>query len=137
TTEGLPDETKAWTHESMARYTQMRNQLVFVNDPKEVAARYPSHTSINGRTIEPMAFYNFFSTQPWVNPRPGQLILKAANHADLQRFYNENIQAFALRTQPLNEQTWAEFLATLDNSLKANKWEEDTRAILREEGVIK
>ncbi len=137
TTEGLPDPEKAWTHESMARYTQMRNQLIFTNDPKEVAARYPSHKSINGRTIVPMSFYDYFSNQPWVNSRPQQLILKAANHADLQRFYNENIQAFALGTKPLNEQTWAEFLNTLDSSLMANKWEEDTRKILRDAGVLK
>ncbi|HOG45539.1 MAG TPA: extracellular solute-binding protein [Anaerolineae bacterium] len=137
TTAGLPDATKAWTHESMARYTQMRNQLVFVNDPKEVAARYPAHKSINGRTIVPMSFYNFFSTQPWVNSRPQQLILKASNHADLQRFYNENIQGFALGTRPLNEQTWAEFLGTLDSSLNAKKWEEDTRVILKDAGIVK
>ncbi len=137
TTAGLPDATKAWTHESMASYTQMRNQLVFTNDPKEVAARYPSHKSINGRTIVPMSFYNFFSNQPWVNSRPQQLIVKASNHADLQRFYNENIQGFALGTKPLNDQTWAEFLATLDSSLNAKKWEEDTRTILKNAGVLK
>jgi len=137
TTEGLPDPTKAWTHESMARYTQMRNQLIFTNDPKEVQARYPDHKSINGRTISPMAFYNYFAAQPWVDSKPGQLIVNPSNRADLQRFYNENFQAFALGTKPLNEQNWTEFLKTLDASLKANEWEAAAKKTLQDAGVLK
>ncbi len=137
TTEGLPDPTKAWTHESMARYTQWRNQLIFVNDPKEIKARYPDHKSIKGRTISPMSFYNFFSTQPWLNSKPGQLIVNPPNRADLQRFYNENFQAFALGTKPLNEQTWADFLKALDTNLKANEWEAAARKTLQDAGILK
>lgn len=137
TTEGLPDPTKAWNHESMARYTQWRNQLIFTNDPKEIKARYPDHKSINGRTISPMAFYNYFSTQPWLNSKPGQLIVNPPNRADLQRFYNENFQAFALGTKPLTEQTWADFLKALDTNLKANEWEAAARKTLQDAGVLK
>lgn len=137
TTEGLPDPTKAWNHESMARFTQWRNQLIFNNDPKEIKARYPDFKSVNGRTISPMTFYNYFSTQPWLDSKAGQLIVNPANRADLQRFYNQNFQAFALGTRPLNEQTWSEFLRTLDASLKANEWEVSTRKILQDAGVLK
>mgnify|MGYP001598145573 CR=1 FL=1 len=136
-TEGLPDPTKAWTHESMARYTQMRNQLIYDNNPKEVAARYPSHKSINGRTIVPMDFYKYFSTQPWADSAAGNLIVNPSNRADLQRFYNENFQAFALGTKPLNEQTWAAFLKGLDANVKANDWEAAARKTLQDAGVLK
>ncbi|MBM3131197.1 MAG: extracellular solute-binding protein [Chloroflexi bacterium] len=137
TTDGLPDPTKAWTHESMARFTQWRNQLIYDNNPKEIVARYPVHKSINGRTIEPMAFYKFFSTQPWLDSVSNQLIVNPSNRADLQRFYNENFQAFALGTKPLTEQSYADWVKALDANVKANAWEESARKNLQDAGVLK
>jgi len=137
TTEGLSDPKLAWTDASQQANTQMRNQLIYINDPKEVQARYPSSASKNGRTISQMAFYQFFSTQPWLDSIPGQLILKPSNQADLQRYYNENFQAFALGTKPLNDQTWADFLKGLDANVNAAKWEADTKKLLQDAGVLK
>jgi putative aldouronate transport system substrate-binding protein len=137
TTEGLADPKQAWTDASQQANTQMRNQLIYVNDPKEVQARYPSSVSKNGRTISQMAFYQFFSTQPWLDSAQGQLIVNPTNRADLQRYYNENFQAFALGTKPLNDQTWADFLKGLDNNVSASKWEADTKKLLQDAGVLK
>ncbi|MCL5952451.1 MAG: extracellular solute-binding protein [Chloroflexi bacterium] len=132
-TTGLPDAKLAWNAEGTQNLTQMRNQLIFTNDPKEVAARYVDFKSKNGRTISPMSFYQFFSTQPWVDSKPGQLIVYPSNRADLKRFYDENILAFVLGTKPLNDQTWADFLKGLDN-LGAGKWEADAKKTLQDAG---
>jgi putative aldouronate transport system substrate-binding protein len=138
TTDGLADATKAWNHESMARFTQMRNQLIYDNNPNEVLARYPDFvTDKSKKPMSPMAFYKFFSGQPWQDSTAGNLIVNPANRADLQRFYNENFQAFALGTKPLTEASWAEFLKALDDRLNAAKWETDTRKILQDAGALK
>ncbi len=133
TTDGLPDAKLAWNAEGTQNLTQMRNQLIFTNDPKEVAARYVDFKSKNGRTISPMSFYQFFSTQPWVDSKPGQLIVYPSNRADLKRFYDENILSFALGTKPLTDQSWADFLKGLDN-LGAAKWEADAKKVLQDNG---
>lgn len=137
TTDGLPDPKLAWTDPSTQSLTQMRNQLIFTNDPKEVQARYPSSKSKNGRTISQMAFYQAFSTQPWVDSIPGQIILAPSNRADFQRYYNENFQAFALGTKPLNDQTWSDFLKGLDTNMNAAKYEADTIKLLQDAGTLK
>jgi hypothetical protein len=67
----------------------------------------------------------------------GNLIVNPANRADLQRFYNENFQAFALGSKPLTEQTWADFLKALDANVKANAWEESARKNLQDAGILK
>ncbi len=138
TTDGLSDPTKAWNHESMARFTQMRNQLIYDNNPNEVLARYPDFvTDKSKKPMSPMAFYKFFSTQTWQDSTAGNLIVNPSNRADLQRFYNENFQAFALGTKPLTEQTWADFLKALDANVKANAWEESARKNLQDAGILK
>lgn len=133
TTQGLADPKLAWDAAGTANLTQMRNQLIFTNDPKEVQARYASFKSQNGRTIEPIKFYQFFSTQAWVDSKPGQLIVYPSNRADLKRFYDENIIGFALGTKPLTDAAWADFLKGLDN-LGAAKWEADSKKILQDAG---
>lgn len=133
TTEGLADPKLAWNGPETANLTQMRNQLIYVNDPKEIQARYVSFKSKNGRTISPMSFYQFFSTQAWTDSKPAQLIVFPSNRTDLKRFYDENIQGFVLGTKPLNDQTWADFLKGLD-TLGANKWEADAKKTLQDAG---
>lgn len=138
TTVGLADATKAWNAEAMATYTQLRNQLIFDNNTNEVLARYPDFvTDKSKKAMSPMAFYKFDSTQPWLDSTPGNLIVNPSNRADLQRFYNENFQGFALGTKPLTEATWAEFLKTIDASLKANDWEAAAKKALQDAGVLK
>lgn len=133
-TNGLPDPKQAWNAEGTQNLTQMRNQLIFTNDPKEVAARYVDFKSKNGRTISPMAFYQFFSSQPWVDSIPGQLIVFPSNRADLKRYFDENILGFVLGTKPLTDQSWADFVKSFD-SLGASKWEADAKKTLQDSGI--
>lgn len=134
-TEGI-DPALAWNSPERQPFTQMRNQLIYYNAPAEIIARYPSYQTINGRTMEPMSFLSFFQSQPWVDGRGIQVILPPANAADFDRYYNEGLIQFVLGQKPLNEQTWAEFLAGLD-SLGAQDYETAARQSLEAAGLLK
>jgi putative aldouronate transport system substrate-binding protein len=133
-TEGI-DPALAWNSAERQPYTQMRNQLIFYNTPAEINARYPSYQTLNGRTMEPMSFLEFFQGQPWVDGRGIQVILPPANAADFDRFYNEGLVQFALGQVELNEETWAEFLAGLD-TLGAAEYEASAMQALQAAGLL-
>jgi len=133
-TEGL-DPAEAWSSAERQPYTQMRNQLIFYNTPQEIAARYPTWETLNGRTMQPMSFLEFFQSQPWVDGRGIQVILPPANAADFDRYYNEGLIQFVLGQREVNEQTWAEFLAGLD-SIGAPEYEDAARQSLMEAGLL-
>jgi len=133
-TEGL-DPAQAYTSQERQPYTQMRNQLVFYNSPQEIAARYPTYNTINGRLMEPMKFLEFFQSQPWVDGRGIQVILPPENAADFDRFYSEGILQFVLGQKELNDTTWAEYLAGLD-ALGAAEYEATAKQNLIDAGLI-
>ena len=64
------------------------------------------------------------------------VISPPAHSADFTRFYSENIVKFVLGQQPLNEQTWEEFIAGLD-SLGAKDLEAAALQELKTSGFIK
>jgi len=134
-TEGL-DPVEAYTAPERQPFTQMRNQLIFYNSEQEINARYPSYETINGRTMEPMKFLQFFQSQPWVDGRGIQVILPPANAADFDRFYNEGMLQFVLGQKELNEETWAEYLAGLD-ALGAADYEAAAKQALIDAGLLK
>jgi putative aldouronate transport system substrate-binding protein len=134
-TEGL-DPVQAYTSPERQPFTQMRNQLVFYNSEQEIAARYPSYNTINGRLMEPMTFLGFFQSQPWVDGRGIQVILPPANAADFDRYYSEGMLQFVLGQIELNETTWAEYLTGLD-SLGAADYEAAAKQALLDAGLIK
>jgi putative aldouronate transport system substrate-binding protein len=127
-TEGL-DPAAAYTAPERQPFTQMRNQLVFYNSPAEIRARYPAYETINGRTMFPMDFLNFFQEQPWVDGRGIQVILPPDNAADFDRFYSEGLLQFVLGQRELNEANYAEYLAGLD-SLGAQEYVATAKAAL-------
>ena len=133
-TEGL-DPAQAYTAPERQPFTQMRNQLIFYNSEQEIAARYPTYNTINGRLMEPMNFLGFFQSQPWVDGRGIQVILPPANAADFDRFYSEGILQFVLGQKELNEETWAEYLAGLD-SLGAAEYEASAKQALVDAGLL-
>lgn len=133
--EGLA-ETDAYTSPERQPFTQMRNQLIFFNSEQEIRARYPTYETINGRTMQPMNFLQFFQDQPWTDGRGVQVILPLDNAADFNRFYSEGILQFVLGQKPLNDDTWAEYLAGLD-SLGAAEWEASAKQALTEAGLLK
>ncbi len=134
-TEGL-DPAQAYTAAERQPFTQMRNQLIFYNSQQEIAARYPDWKTLNGRTMMPMTFLNFFQSQPWVDGRGIQVILPPANAADFDRFYSEGLLQFALGQKPINDDTWAEYLAGLD-SLGAADYEASAKQSLTDAGLLK
>jgi putative aldouronate transport system substrate-binding protein len=134
-TEGLP-EADAYTSPERQPFTQMRNQLIFYNSEQEIRARYPTYETLNGRTMEPMKFLTFFQEQPWTDGRGVQAILPLDNAADFTRFYSEGMIQFVLGQKPLNEETWAEYLAGLD-SLGAAEWETSAKQALMDAGLLK
>ena len=127
-TEGL-DPAAAYTAPERQPFTQMRNQLVFYNSPAEIRARYPAYETINGRTMFPMDFLNFFQEQPWVDGRGIQVILPPDNAADFDRFYSEGLIQFVLGQRELNDANWGEYLAGLD-SLGAQEYIASAKAAL-------
>jgi len=134
-TEGIA-EADAYTSPERQPFTQIRNQLIFYNSEQEIRARYPSYQTINGRTMEPMEFLQFFQSQPWTDGRGIQVILPPANAADINRFYSEGMLQFALGQKELNEETWAEYLAGLDG-LGAAEWEASAKQALTDAGLLK
>ena len=134
-TEGL-DPVQAYTAPERQPFTQMRNQLIFYNSEQEIAARYPTYNTINGRLMEPMTFLGFFQSQPWVDGRGIQVILPPANAADFDRYYNEGLIQFALGQKELNDDTWAEYVAGLD-SLGAADYEASAKQALMDAGLLK
>jgi putative aldouronate transport system substrate-binding protein len=133
-TEGL-EPTEAYTAPERQPYTQMRNQLIFFNSEQEIRARYPSYETLNGRTMQPMEFLQFFQEQPWTDGRGVQVILPLDNAADFTRFYNEGMIQFVLGQKPLNEDSWAEYLAGLD-ALGAAEWEASAKQALMDAGLL-
>ncbi|MBN2388429.1 MAG: extracellular solute-binding protein [Anaerolineales bacterium] len=113
TLEGIDPEL-AWNTSAMQPLTQLAN-MVYIFTDVELQARYQSHTSLNGRTIEPLAFLAGFSEQPWTEATGSAIINPPANAADFTRFYSENLVQFVLGQQDLNEETWAAFLEGLDS----------------------
>ena len=135
TLEGLPDPALAWNTAEMQPLTQLAN-MVYIFTPVELNARYPNHTSKNGRTIEPLAYYKAFTEQPYTQATGSAIINPPSNAADFTRFYSENIVKFVLGQEVLDETTWAAFIAGLD-SLGAKDLEASAKTILQGAGFLK
>lgn len=133
-TEGLADADK-YTAAERQPFTQMRNQLIFYNTEQEIVARYPEYETLNGRTMQPMSFLDFFQKEPWVDGRGIQVILPPENAADFDRYYTEGMIQFVLGQKPLNEETWAEYLAGLD-ALGAAEYEASAEQALKDVGLL-
>lgn len=134
TTEGI-DPEKAYSAKSQQPLTQLRN-MVFMNSDVELHARYVVYKTANGRTMDPLSFLAAFSKQPWTETTGWAIINPPSNAADFTRFYSEGLVKFVLGQQPLNEQTWAEFINGLDG-LGAKDWEAAAKETLKVSGFLK
>jgi hypothetical protein len=119
----------------MQPLTQLAN-MVYIFSDIELQARYPSYTTINGRTMAPLSYLAGFTAEPWTEATGAGMINPPENAADFTRFYSENIVNFVLGQQELNETTWAEFLTGLD-SLGAAELEADALQTLNAAGYFK
>lgn len=133
TTEGLP-ANQAWTSKEAQPLTQLRN-LVFINTDIELAARYVAYKTKNGRTMDPLAYWNAFKQYQWTEATGSSLVNPPTNAADFMRYYGENMVKFVLGQTPLNDKTYADFLKGLD-SIGAAKLEADAKEQLLEAGML-
>ncbi|PKO12246.1 MAG: ABC transporter substrate-binding protein [Chloroflexi bacterium HGW-Chloroflexi-10] len=134
TTEGIA-EADAWNGAEAAPLSQLRN-MVYINTDIELKARYKSHVSANGKTIDPLAYWEAFGTYPFTESTGSSIINPPANAADFVRFYSENIVNFILGQQPLDEASWQAFVDGLD-SLGAKDLEATAKESLLSAGFIK
>jgi len=134
TTDGIPKE-KAWTAQEMQPFTQLAN-MVYIFTPVEMEARYPAHKTANGRTLDPKIYYAEFLKKPYTQATGAGVIDPPSNAADFIRYYSENLAQFVLGQKPLNETTWAEYIAGLD-SLGAKELEAAAKETLLKTGFIK
>ncbi len=132
-TTGLPPE-QAYTHKSKAPLTQLRT-MVFVNNEVELAARYVTYKSNNGKIINPLATWDFFKNSPYTEGTALSLIDPPSNANDFKRFYDENIVSFALGQKPLNDKTWSDFEKGMDR-LGAPAYLKTQKAKLVEAGLL-
>jgi putative aldouronate transport system substrate-binding protein len=131
--EGIPADQQ-YTAKAAQPLTQLRN-LVFINSDVELAVRYVSFKTASGRTQDPLSYWNAFRSYPYTDSTGAAIINPPSNAADFTRFYSENIMKFVLGQQPLNETTWADFLAGLDK-LGARELEATAKATLTEAGFL-
>ncbi|MEA4906005.1 MAG: extracellular solute-binding protein [Anaerolineaceae bacterium] len=134
TTEGLADADK-WTSKEAQPLTQLANMVYVFNDV-ELKARYVAYKTQNGRDMDPLAYYNAFVEMPWVQATGASVINPPSNAADFTRFYSENLVQFVLGQKPLDEASWAEYIAGLD-SLGAKELEADAKQTLITTGFLK
>ena len=115
TIEGLPDPKLAYTQKAAAPVLQLRN-LVFYNGDDELAVRYPTWYSINGKEMSPLKLLRDMQGKPWtiaINNLPG--ISK-----DLKGFYEECVKDFVTGRRDLD--TWESWLKEFDKHGGAD-WE--------------
>ena len=111
-TEGIEDTLRHDAKESQP-ILQLAN-FSYVGGDTELAARYASFQTNDGRTIDPLAFYNFAHNSGYVDTTAVQLVQPAPNQADIDRYIAENMIQFILGQKPLDDASWAEFIVGLD-----------------------
>lgn len=134
TTEGLDDAAK-WTSKEAQPLTQLAN-MVYIFTDVEMQARYVAYKTVNGRDMDPKAYYAEFQKKPFTEATGQSVINPPANAADFVRFYSENIVQFVLGQKPLTEAAWTEFITTLD-SLGAKELEAAAKETLLQAGFVK
>ena len=85
--------------------------------------------------MNPLAFLEAFSKQPWTEATGWAIINPPSNGADFTRFYSEGLVKFVLGQQPLNEQTWTDFVNGLDG-LGAKDWEASAKETLQQQRLL-
>jgi putative aldouronate transport system substrate-binding protein len=134
TTKGIEPPENAYTHKSQQPLTQLRN-MVFNNNEIELNARYVPYKTAKERDMNPLAYFKAYGEQPWTEATGWMVINPPPGGADFTRFYSENLVKFALGQQPINEQTWTEFVNGLDG-LGAKDYEVQAKETLQNSGFL-
>ncbi|MCL2190528.1 MAG: ABC transporter substrate-binding protein [Treponema sp.] len=132
TVDGIPDRSRGFDQPAMQRYTQLRNK-VFYNGDVELAARFPTWTTMAGREMSALWTLREMQSRPWT-PNTGADALPLPN-ADVERLYNQRIVEFVTGTIPLTRANWNTFLDEFDR-VGGGVWEDAAIAAARESGFI-
>jgi putative aldouronate transport system substrate-binding protein len=124
-----------YTAKAQANLLQLKN-YVYNNNAKELKVRYVTYKSANGKTIDPLSYWEAFKSYSWSEETGALVINPPANAADFWRYYSENQVKFILGLQPLDKAAWANYLAGLDK-LGAKDWEASAKKQVMEAGFIK
>ena len=124
----------AYTAKAMQPLTQLRN-MVYINNDIELAVRYPTYKSANGKLMDPLAFWKFFKNSPYTEATGAGFIDPPTNVNDFKRFYEENLLKFALGQTELNDKTWGDFVKGMD-ALGAKDIEKTAKAKLVDAGLL-
>ena len=120
TTEGLADPSKGYTESSIIPLTQLRN-MVYYNGDIELAARYPTWYSKNGKEMSALKTLREMQSKAWTAcigqdkmPQPD---------ADVKRFYEQGVVEFMTGKRTLNPTEWKNWLAEF-NSVGGKAWQD-------------
>jgi len=119
TTEGLVNPAKAYSQPEMAPMLQLRN-LVFYNSDIELAGRYPTWTTKNGRKISALKYLREMQSKKWT-PNFGSDGIPSAS-PELKTFYEQGVLDFVTGKRNLTRENWAAYLAEFD-ALGGREWE--------------
>ena len=109
TTEGLPNPELAYTKKSVASLLQLRN-LVFHNSNEELAGRYPTWTSRNGKTMSALTLLRSMQNQPWT-----MAVGIPGCSKELKEYYEKGVLDFVTGAVRLTPENWKSWLSEFDN----------------------
>ena len=114
--------------------TQLRN-MVFFNDAKENAVRFPDYTASNsGKTISPTTFLDKMGKTNWTSA-VGSNSMPTPN-ADVYRFYEQSLAEFFTGARDLTPEGWNKFLEQF-KSIGGADWNEKGIAFAKENGYAR
>lgn len=130
TTQGVPTPFTAAAAQPLI---QIRN-MSFSNNPAELSVRYPTYTTINGRTINLLQTLQQFSNMPWEDGTKLGAIQPASNQADIDSYIQQGIVQFVAGRKALTNGAWNSFIQGLDN-LNVSSWESQAVQNLQAKGL--
>ena len=133
TTKGLADPSKGYTESATIPYTQLRN-MVYYNGDVELAARYPTWYSKNGKAMSALTTLREMQSKTWT-PCIGQDKMPNPS-ADVKRFYEQGIVEFMTGNRALNPTEWQKFLDEF-TKIGGKAWEEEGLNTARAARLIK
>lgn len=107
TTDNLPDPSKAYSTKEFARYLQLRN-MIFYNSEVELASRYPTWTSRNGKKISAYAVLKDMQSRSWTASIGSEGI--PAPSAELKKYYEQGLMDFVTGRRSLTPDNWQQWL---------------------------
>ena len=133
TTEGLADPSKGYTESATIPYTQLRN-MVYYNGDVELASRYPTWYSKNGKEMSALKTLREMQAKAWT-PCIGQDKMPQPN-ADVKRLYEQGVQEFMTGNRKLTKADWQKFLDEF-TKIGGKEWEAAGVKLAKESRLIK